>query len=72
MGSWAMHLQPSNCLDPWPIPMWPLALPKKFHHAMISCLDDGEKAEADNRYLGEPTKTLIPKVNTITPADAEL
>ena len=39
---------------------------------MISCLDDGEKAEADDGYMGEPTKTLIPKVNTYTPADAEL
>ena len=40
---------------------------------MISCLDDDEKAEADDGYMGEPTKTLIPsKVNTYTPADAEL
>ena len=39
---------------------------------MISCLDDGEKAEADDVYLGEPTKTLIPKMNKITIADAEL
>ena len=39
---------------------------------MISCLYDDEKAEADDRYMGEPTKTLIPKVNTYTPADAEL
>ena len=38
---------------------------------MISCLDDDEKAEADDGYTGEPTKTLIPKVN-YTPADAEL
>ena len=43
-----------------------------FRHAMISCLHDDEKAEADDGYMGEPTKTLIPKVNTYTPADAEL
>ena len=39
---------------------------------MISYLGDGEKAEADDGHLGETTKTLIPKVNTITPANAEL
>ena len=63
-----MHPQLSNCLDPWPT--WPDL--KIFSHAMISCLDDGDKAEVDDGYLGEPTKTLIPKVNTITPANAEL
>ena len=45
---------------------------KIFCHAVISYLDDGEKAEADDGYLGEPTKALIPKVNTITPANPEL
>ena len=55
---------------PFPCGHWPYL--KIFRHAMISCLDDDEKAEADDGYMGEPTKTLIPKVNTYTPADAEL
>ena len=55
---------------PFPCGHWPDL--KIFCHAMISYLDDGEKAEADDAYLGEPTKTLIPKVNTITPPNPEL
>ena len=55
---------------PFPCGHWPdLNISR---HSMISCLDDDEKAEADDGYMGEPTKTLIPKDNTYTPADAEL
>ena len=39
---------------------------------MISCLDEGEKAEVGDGYLWEEMKSLIPKVITITPANAEL
>ena len=29
---------------------------------MMSFLGDGKKAEADDGYVGEPTKTLTPKL----------
>ena len=39
---------------------------------MISFLEDGKKAKVDDGYVGEPTKTLTPKLNTHMPADPEL
>ena len=39
---------------PFPCGHWPDQ--KFFCHAMISCLDDDEKAEADDRYMGSLQK----------------
>ena len=39
---------------------------------MKECLDADEKAEADDGYIGEPTKILAPKTNTRTIPDKNL
>ena len=55
---------------PFPCGRWPDL--KIFRHAMKSFLHDNEKAEADDGYVGEPTKILTPEVNSRTAADVEL
>ena len=54
---------------PFPCGRWPDLL--IFRHAMISHMDDDERAEADDGYIGEPTKTLTPKRNTRNESDAD-
>jgi hypothetical protein len=54
---------------PFPCGRWPDI--EIFRHSMLSHLDEGEKVEADDGYIGEPTKTLTPKNNTLNKSDAE-
>ena len=54
---------------PFPCGRWPDIL--VFRHALISHMDVDEKAEADDGYIGEPTKTLTPKINSQNQSDAQ-
>lgn len=55
---------------PFPCGHWPDL--KIFRHSMKSFLDDDEKAEADDGYVGEPTKILTPSENTHTQEDKDI
>jgi len=54
---------------PFPCGRWPDI--EIFRHSMMFHMDEDEKAEADDGYIGEPAKTLTPKNNTQNESDAE-
>ena len=54
---------------PFPCGKWPDI--ETFRHSLISHMEEGEKAEGDDGYIGEPTKTLTPKINTLNQSDAK-
>jgi hypothetical protein len=54
---------------PFPCGRWPDIV--IFRHALMSHMEEDEKAEADDGYIGEPGKTLTPKLNTHNESDRE-